>query len=401
MSINFEPTEDEGLILETVGSFSDAELRATMREHEDTGGVSAKVRKSFSEIGLDRLLFPDTLGGMGGGDRVAALVTERLARGDAGASVALQSWDSIAMTLQELGSEQQTTDVLGLAQAGNWGSIAWTEGSPGDDPSTWTTQAVRTAEGYTVTGEKRFVRLAEGSALTIVFAQTDLAEGLAGVRGFALVGTPEGMTVEAETTGTGLLAAPSYRVRLESVVVPESGLLQASDDYPMGLRRLFARLALMNAARCVGVMESAWTYARDYAAEREAFGKPIAHFQAIAFMLSDMATLTDASRWSVWQAADSLDRGAKTALRDAACAVSNAFENANRLTEDAVQILGGAGFVMDHPCERWMRDARSLSLSYGSFDLAIRCVGHELMRSTATAELDDLLPLSTLQPVLT
>lgn len=97
MSISFEPSEDERLILETVSSFSDAELRPSMRQHEDAAGVSAKVRGSFSEIGLDRLLFPEDQGGMEGGNCVAALVTERLAQGNAGASVALQTWDAVAI----------------------------------------------------------------------------------------------------------------------------------------------------------------------------------------------------------------------------------------------------------------------------------------------------------------
>lgn len=398
MTISFEPSEEQTLILEAVSAFASGELADAMRTHE-AEGVSAKVRRTYAEMGMDRVLFPEALGGMGAGLTTAVLISEALSKTDAGASVALQSWDLLALALRQFGSDEQTQRLLGLAANGNWCAIALSEAAPAEGVG-FATRAETVDGGYRLVGEKRFVTQAEGAAVTLVFAQVDGATGWDGIGVFAVEGTPEGVSVADSGRRTGLRAAPLHTVTLDGAFVPETGRLLA-DSPREGLRAFFGQASLIQAARCVGVMESTWTYARDYVSEREAFGKPIGHFQAVAFNLSDMLILTDASRWAVWHAAHSLDTGDKRALQAAAAAVAQTFESANRVTEDGVQLLGGAGFTEDYPCEKWMRDARTLSLAYGTYDVAIRALGHELMGSAGEADLDELVPLGHLQPVLT
>jgi alkylation response protein AidB-like acyl-CoA dehydrogenase len=401
MPVDFELTEDQTLIAQTVEEFATAELRGNMRDYEKLEGVPDSLRKTFLEIGLERVAFPESLGGMAADDRLMALVNEKLGFGDAGAARALLGWEGVVIALQELATGEETSRLLetavGKGSAPSWGALAYSERASGDGfDGPFATVATRDGDDYRLNGTKSFVGLAEGAALVLVFATVDDGIGI-----FAVEGDAKGLSVAPCGATTGYMACPTYDVTLDNVSVSAASRLTGGDDTVTGLRRFTTRAALHNAARAVGIMDAAWRYARDYASERVAFGKPIAHFQAIAFMLSDMAMLTDASRWSIWNAAFQFDTHSKTALRDGLSAVAGAYENLRRVTEDAVQILGGAGFVEDHPVEKWMRDAQSLTLHYTTDWICLRGLGLEYTRTTGDAALDELLPLPPIQPVAT
>ncbi len=404
MAIDFSLTEDQTLVLEAVRALAEGELAPRMRDHEKAGAVPKSLRRVFAEAGMDRARFPEELGGLAIGDATQVLVNEALARADAGAAVALQSTDAVAVVLEELAEEgvraRLLAELAGGAPGERWGALVLAS-ELGAAPLV----ATPSGDGFRLDGVVAFGACVEGAAVTVVAAVRAGADGGGAEAAdlpdfFALLGVPEGATVEAMGPRSGLEAAPLYRVRCDGVQVGAAdrlGRFATPAEARQALRRLFARLGVHNAARCVGVMDAAWQYARDYASERQAFGKPIGHFQALAFMLADMATLTDASRWLVWRAACALDAGHKRALQQAAEAVAQAYESVNRVAEDALQILGGAGFVQDYPAEKWMRDARSLSLMYGTQALASRALGHELMGSAANAGADELLPFTGLQ----
>lgn len=406
MAIDFSLSEDQTLVLEAVRSLAEGELAPRMREHEKAGAVPKSLRRVFAEAGMDRARFPEELGGLAIGDATQVLVNEALARADAGAAVALQSTDAVAVALEELAEEgvraRLLAELAGGAPGERWGALVLAS-ELGAAPLV----ATPSGDGFRLNGVVAFGACVEGAAVTVVAAalagldgSDDGGEGADLPAFFALLGVPEGVTVEAMGPRSGLEAAPLYRVRFDGARVDAASRLGRFGDRVaerQAQRRLFARLGVHNAARCVGVMDAAWQYARDYASERQAFGKPIGHFQALAFMLADMATLTDASRWLVWRAACALDAGSKRALQQAAEAVAQAYESVNRVAEDALQILGGAGFVQDYPAEKWMRDARSLSLMYGTQALASRVLGLELMGGAATAGADELLPFAGLQ----
>lgn len=402
MPIDFSLSEEQELICRTVEDFARAELREQMRAHEAAGGLSERTRRLAHELGLDRLNLPEAHGGHGADERLLALVNERLAWGDAGAAVALATWQPVLAALAALGggdaggAARWYERVAALTESPSRAAVAFSERLDTELPAAgFGCRAERRGGAYRLTGRKAFVTLAEGAALTLVAAQAEEGPAV-----FAVEGAPEGLRTEPLAPRTGLQAAPLYDLVLDGVEVPAESRLPG-EDITGALRHFFARAAVQQAARCVGVMAAAWTTARDYAAEREAFGKPIAHFQAIAFMLADMATLTDASRWSVWQAAHALDAGGKRALRDAHCAVANAYAAAREVTEQAVQILGGAGFVEDYPAEKWMREARALTLGWGTDELALSVVAHELLDTADDAEPEALLPMPQAQPVTT
>ncbi len=169
----------------------------------------------------------------------------------------------------------------------------------------------------------------------------------------------------------GLNAAKVSDVAFDKCAVDEACLLNGQPDTSAGLMTLVDRIRPVHAARIVGTTRAAYEYAVNYAQERIAFGKPIAHFQSIAFLLSDMATQVNAARWMAWRAGWAVDQGHPQAHSMAAKAVSQANEACLFVTNNAVQILGGHGFIQDHPVEKWMRDGRAQSILFGLQNMVI------------------------------
>jgi hypothetical protein len=172
----------------------------------------------------------------------------------------------------------------------------------------------------------------------------------------------------------------------------------AASDPVAAMRRMWARIGVTTAARQVGLARASFENALAYTQERVAFGKPVAHFQAVSFNLADMAMLVDAARWMVWRAAVELDAGKKGAVTAAFAAAAHANQLAWRVADDGVQLLGGAGFVQDYPAEKWMRDSKALALCGPSDELAALVVAGDAVGKPD--ELGPGLPSPWLQPVV-
>jgi alkylation response protein AidB-like acyl-CoA dehydrogenase len=203
-----------------------------------------------------------------------------------------------------------------------------------------------------------------------------------------------GLRAGAKHALLGLEAVPAYEVVLDGCVVPEEQRLRGGGELVKQTERLFARWMLVTAARQVGLARAAYELALDYTQERKAFGKPVAHFQAIAFALADMATEVEAARWMVWRAASELDAGGWPST---VAAAAHANEAAWRVADEGVQLLGGAGYVKDHPVEKWLRDTKALALFAPPTEIAdLALAGAELGEPVGRG-----LPSSALQPFFT
>ena len=252
--------------------------------------------------------------------------------------------------------------------------------------------AVKDGGRWRVSGKKSYVLGGGDAALHVVLAQVEPGQGLSGAGAFLVRGT-DGLMARAGAV-LGLSALPLREVTFQRTAATR---LDAPGGLPALLRRFYDALGLVTAARAVGCAAASFEYARAYAEERVAFGKPIGHFQAIAFLLADMATAADAARWLTWKAAWAAGTSEATALSSAA--QGQALEAAFFCANSAVQVLGGAGYVQDHPVEKWMRDAKVLAL-YGlnaqCADATLAAV--ELGHSPLAAE---LFPLPSLHVSLT
>jgi alkylation response protein AidB-like acyl-CoA dehydrogenase len=336
--IEFRLEPELELLRDTARHFAEAQLRPHDRVHEAARGVDAAARRAYAEIGL---------AGAGLGALARSLVLEELAAADAGATIALDPLGAAFHALAECGEEAglRTWAAPLLERDGARAIVVWNG-----------------ARGIEVAGGR-----ASGFAPWVPADRADLV---------VLLDTDSVAVLDAGFTlaplrGAGLRAAGASELRLEGAPVRDFWV------HPAGARRALARARLDAASLLLGVMRAAADYARAYAQERVAFGRPITHHQALAFLIADMAMAVEGTRLVVYEAALRLDTGA-----DAAEACASAFleaaEQAVFVAPNAVQILGGHGFMQDYPVEKWMREARTLGLLLGGGDAAREDAGRAL-----------------------
>jgi alkylation response protein AidB-like acyl-CoA dehydrogenase len=299
-----------------------------------------------------------------------------------------------------LGDQAQQKRFLGrfadTGAAERLGAVAWAERPNSDLPlEGFATTAKKDGAGWVLNGRKAFVVNGGAADLHAVFAQLDGKSGWDGIAAFVVEAGTQGLTAGEKHVLIGLETVQASEVILEGCKVPDGNRLAGGSDFRAAVERMFARGALINAARQVGLARASYELALEYTQERKAFGKPVAHFQAIAFTLAEMAMDVEAVRWMVWRAAADLDAGrGPVALAEA---IAHANETAWRVADNAVQLLGGAGYLQDHPVEKWLRDTKALALlSPPSSVWQLAVAGSELGHS-----INPPLPSVALQPFFT
>ena len=397
--ISFAPTEDEAHMQRSVAELASATLRPRMRAHEAARGLSEETRRAAFDLGLGLLALPESAGGPGLGMRTAVLLEEEIAAGDAGAAFALAGPGAFGTCVAELGSEAQRAALLApfLGEGGHdrFGAVAFGEARALAERPGFATTATKTATGYALTGKKAYVRNADRAEVFVVFAQLDPALGWDGLGAFVVRRSEAGVSTGPRETTLGLDAMSVGSLILEGVEVAEEARLGGDGDgerFARAMVRFFAKEALFVAARAVGLAREAFDVTRDYVDTRRAFGKPIGHFQAVAFTIADRAMDVESGRALVHRAAAAWDSGAseRQCLLYSAYAVSFALEAAMRAGYSAVQLHGGAGFMRDYPAEKLMRDAKQLQL----------CVltSEQADQLAAASELDTPLNLGLVLP---
>jgi len=369
--IDFDLDDELELIRGTARQFAADHLRPRLRDNEKAPDAT---REAFAEIGFQGLECPESLGGSGFGALARCLVMEELGAADPGAALALDGLGTALYPLAELGGEDALVRFARpiLEGAGTRAVLVWTgEG----------TRAQIDTRGDTLRGRIPWVP-AERVDLLVLLDE----EGCRVVEG----GVVEGGVVESgvrclPVRGSGLRAAGAAEIQLEEAKVA------AHFRGEEGAQRSLARARLYATSLLVGVMRESALFSRQYALDRVAFGKPIAHHQALAFLIADMATAVDSCRLLAFEAAcriekvrenESLDDENPASAGEAAEAAATAFleaaEQAMFVTPNGIQILGGHGFMQDYPVEKMMREARAISLVLGGVELAREHAGREL-----------------------
>ena len=356
--IDFDPTEEQALIRDTVRQFAENEIRPRAREFDEAGAVDASVLDAVHELGLVANALPEEHGG--GGERSAVtgcLIAEELAWGDLSTALAILSPSLLGLPVADCGTDEQKASVLPSLLGDRYvpGSLAWVEPRYGFDPLAPQTTAKRDGDEVVLDGTKCFVPWQDGLQQTLVVAAED-----GDLAAYLVPADAPGLTATREAN-MGIQALATAELSLDSVRVPASARLGASGSGPgADLRRVLAcgRVALSAAA--VGVARAAYEVSLEYAKERETFGAPIATKQAIAFKLADMATEIDGARLLAWEAAWRLDQGLD-AMREATLAYQKAQRTSLVVTDGAVQVFGGHGYIRDFLPEMLLRNARGFS----------------------------------------
>jgi alkylation response protein AidB-like acyl-CoA dehydrogenase len=367
--ISFSPTEDQKMMQDAVAQLARTVLRPRMREVEAARAVPEDIRKSAHEMGLGLAALPSSVGGAGLGLGTAVLLEEEVAWGDSAAAFGFGGPGAFGLAVCELGSEEQAKRFLApfTQEDGHarFGAVAWGEPKARPDRGGLVTTAKADGDGWRLEGEKSYVVNADRADVFVVFAEVEMGKGKPELGAFVVEKGNPGLSIGPRATTLGLDAASFGSITLEDArVAKDARLLRPEGSFEVALVRFFAKNALVMAARGVGLSRAAFEVTREYCDTRKAFGKPVGHFQAVAFTIADRAMDLEASRALVWRAAHLWDSGApeKDALLATAHAVSFGHEAAMRCGDDAVQLHGGAGFMRDYPVEKLMRDAKQLQL---------------------------------------
>jgi alkylation response protein AidB-like acyl-CoA dehydrogenase len=352
--IDFDPSEEQQLIVETVRKFAQSEVRPRARDCDEAAKLPGELLHEAHALGLSASAIEEQYGG--GGMRSAvtgALVAEELAWGDLAIALAILSPSLEALPISDFGSEAQKQRWLPALAGERFrpGALALVEPHYGADALVPSTRARRDGGDFVLDGKKCLVPWLDGGDSLLVSAQ---AEG--GPRLFRVSRNTPGMGFTRERN-MGIQALPTVELTLAGVRVPEADALEPAPD---ALARVVRHGRVALGALALGVARAAYEIAREYAKERQAFGTPIATKQAIAFKLADMAIEIDAARLLVWEAAWHLDAG-RDAQRETTLAWRQATRVALEVSDGAVQVLGGHGYTREYLPEQCLRNARGFA----------------------------------------
>jgi len=358
--VNFSPTEDQELLRTTIGSFAREQLRPKAREADEKDQVPPEIAMQGWELGLVANSIPEEYGGYGSGRSAirAALKLEELAYGDLALALHVLAPRLLTVPLIAYGSEQQKRTWLSRFTGADvvHGTAAFIEPSWSFDPGALDTKAEQQGGEWVITGRKCLVPLADQAIAILVYASTPT-----GLGAFVVEPGTKGLSVGDREKNMGIKALDTCGLELDSVRVPAAARLGGDE---VDLQPLVDAMRVANAVLAVGVARAAFDYAVDYAKERQAFGVAIAQKQAIAFMLANMATEIDAMRLVAWEAAWLLDEG-KPATAEAYMASNYAAQATLQIADDALQVLGGHGYIRDHLVELFLRNGRGFATFTG------------------------------------
>ena len=355
---SFEPSEEQKMLIDAVNRFAVNDMRPAAHDAEESGLFQSKLIDKGWELGVLQASIPEAYGGFGDRSVVTGvLAAESMAWGDLAGCMAVMTPGLYSLPILLAGTEAQKEEYLPSVVEGAWQpyTAALLEPKFDFDANDLATTAEVDGEIFILNGEKTYVPFAAEAKAMIVYAKLD-----GKTKGFILpIGTP-GIEISAERQKLmGLNALPFYSVKLNKVRLPLTNIL--SGEFGPVLDA--SRVAL--ASMAVGVAKAAFEYSRDYAKDRDVFGMKVAQKQSIAFMLAEMAIEIESMRVLTWEAAWMLDTGKPDASKLAYLAQTGSADMVMMVTDRAVQILGGHGYIREHPVELFMRNGRGFSTFTG------------------------------------
>ena len=379
--MDFELTEEQRMVRDTTRAYAEKELKPVASRLDHDSVYPQEQLQKLGAMGLMGVFVPEEFGGSGL-DRVAYIAAlEEISKVWASLGVIMSVNNSLVCgPLARFGTEAQKKRYLPRVASGEWlGCYALTEPAAGSDAGSIQTQAKRIGDDYVLDGNKVFTTNGSRANLAIVYAVTDPTSRKNGISAFLVERQTSGYVVDKIEDKLGLNASETAALRFENCRVPRENLLgHEGEGFRIALETLDGgRVGI--AAQALGIAQACLEASLAYSQERKQFGEPIANFQAIQWMLADMATEIDAARLLTYRAA-SLQQQGKNVTREAAMAKLFASEASNRAAYKAVQIFGGYGYIKDFPVERFFRDARVTTLYEGTSEIQRLIIARQLLR---------------------
>jgi butyryl-CoA dehydrogenase len=368
--VNLDLTEEQQLLQRSVREFAEAEVKPHAKEIDETGRFPLETFKKAAELGLTGVAVPENYGGAGMDHVSYAIVIEEISRVCASTGVILSVQNSLYCDpILRFGTEEQKQKFLvPYARGEKIGCYALTEPQAGSNAAALTTKAVRKGDAYVVNGTKAWITNGGAADAALVYVNTQPEKGEKGITALVVEKGIRGFAVGKEEKKLGIHATACTELSFTDCEVPVGNRIgNEGEGYKVALSTLDGgRIGI--ASQATGIAQGAFEAALSYAQQRQAFGHPIADFQAIQFMLADMATELDAARLLARRAAWKQDSGARFTM-EASIAKLFASEMSTRVTHKAIQIHGGYGYSSEYPVERNYRDARITEIYEGTSEI--------------------------------
>jgi butyryl-CoA dehydrogenase len=383
--VNIELNEEQKLLQRSVREFAEAEVKPVAKELDETGRFPRELIRKAAELGLTGVCISEKYGGAGMDHICYSIVIEEIARACASTSVILSVQNSLfCATIEQYGTEDQKQKFLvPFARGEKIGCYALTEPQAGSNAAALSTKAVRKGDRYVINGAKAWITNGGVADAGIIYVNTQPDKGEKGITAILVEkGTP-GFSVGKDEKKLGIHATACTALSFDDCEVAAANRIgDEGQGYRIALSMLDGgRVGI--ASQATGIAQGAFEAALAYARERQAFGHPIAEFQAIQFMLADMATEIDAARLLVRRAAWKQDSGARFSM-EAATAKLFASEMSTRVAHKAIQIHGGNGYSREYPVERAYRDARITEIYEGTSEIQRLVIASWVLKSIGT-----------------
>jgi butyryl-CoA dehydrogenase len=368
--VNLDLTEEQQLLQKSVREFAEAEVKPHAKEIDETGHFPLDTFKQAAELGLTGVAVGENYGGAGMDHVSYAIVIEEISRVCASTGVILSVQNSLYCDpILRFGTDEQKQKFLvPFARGEKIGCYALTEPQAGSNAAALATKAVRQGDTYVINGTKAWITNGGAADAAIVYVNTQPEKGEKGITALVVEKGKRGFAVGKEEKKLGINATACTELSFTDCEVPVGNRIgNEGEGYKVALSTLDGgRIGI--AAQATGIAQGAFEAALSYAQQRQAFGHPISDFQAIQFMLADMATEIDAARLLTRRAAWKQDSGARFTM-EASIAKLFASEMSTRVTHKAIQIHGGYGYSREHPVERAYRDARITEIYEGTSEI--------------------------------
>ena len=377
--MDFDLTDEQRLIKATAREFTDNEIVVQSRENARNHHFDLEIVKKLADQGYLGAIVPQQYGGAGLDYLGYGMVVEEIGRGCSSVRTVVSVQTSLVCSaFLKWGTEEQKQTYLPKLCSGEWlGCFGLTEPDTGSDAANQRTRAVKKDSGWVINGAKMWISMGNYAKVAMIFAQTDPALGYKGLGCFLVDTDQPGFKPQPIEHKMGLHASDTASIALEDVEVGDEALLGGiGDGFKVAMSSLDSGRYSV-AAGCVGVCQGCVEESVKYAKERQQFGRPIASFQLVQAMIADMVLKTDASRMLVWRAGWLKDQGRPNTL-ETSVAKLHATEAAVECANTAIQVHGGAGYVDDHPVERYFRDVRVTTLYEGTSQIQKLIIGRAL-----------------------
>lgn len=377
--MDFDLSDEQQLIRETARAFTDAEIVQRARENARNEHFDLELVGKLAAQGYLGAIVPREYGGAGLDYVTYGLIVEEIGRGDSAMRTVISVQASLVCSaILAWGSERQKAHYLPKLCAGEWlACFALTEPEAGSDAASQRTTAKRTDGGWLLNGSKMWISLGNYAKVALIFAQTDPVKRHKGLACFLVDADQRGFTTQAIHHKMGLHGSDTASISLDDVFVPDDAILgEVGQGFKIAMSALDSGRYSV-AAGCVGICQGCVEESVRYATERRQFGRPIASFQLVQAMLAEMKVRADAARLLVWRAGALRDAG-KPFTTETSIAKLYATEAAQWCANEAIQVHGGAGYVDDHPVERWFRDVRVTTLYEGTSQIQKLIIGRAL-----------------------